>query len=53
MNKTNFFFWGIVDEQQAEEMWKVLHDHFKSLEESSGGNDDGNETFFGKAVEKK
>lgn len=50
MTKANFFFWGIVSDSEAEEMWKILHDHFEKL---SRKDDDGTETFSGKAVEKK
>lgn len=60
MTKANFFFWGIVSDTEAEEMWKVLHDHFEKL---ASKDDDGKkeanyrrsceaETFKGKAVNK-
>lgn len=49
MTKANFFFWGIVSDTEAEEMWKVLHDHFEKL---ASKDDAGSETFKGKAVNK-
>ena len=53
MTKSNFFFWGIVSDVEAEEMWKVLHDHFKKLESRTSQDDEAVETFSGKAVAKK
>lgn len=53
MTKANFFFWGIVSDKEADEMWKVLHDHFKKLEGRTGEDDEGTETFKGKAADRK
>lgn len=40
MTKSNFFFWGIVSDEEAAEMWQVLHDHFEKLARQ---DDDGTE----------
>lgn len=31
MNNKSFYFWGVMTDNEAEETWKVLHDHFEKL----------------------
>lgn len=41
MTNKGFFFWGIMTDNEAEETWKVLHDHFQALarEDDDGGSE--------------
>lgn len=39
MTKT-YFFWGVTDGEDPDEMWKILHDHFEKLARQ---DDEGNE----------
>lgn len=36
----SFFFYGVYDGNESDEMWKILHDHFEKL----AGEDDDAET---------
>jgi hypothetical protein len=40
MTNKSFFFWGMYEGNEGDEVWKTLHEHFEKL---ASENDDGDE----------
>lgn len=54
MTTKSFFFWGVIEgEPNADETWKVLHDHFEKLAGEDEARTKSGEHFDGKAAKRR